>query len=360
MALGRQVVKVGVASVDWSTTLADFYGQPVHGGANWIRFGQAKPEIAHNLIIGVPARTTYGLAVKTFDGQVHSDCAVIVLQRCMEDWVPDAVAHARSNGQIILNDVDDWFWGLHPANVASTVVDPENNPTSNIDHYAETLKASTLVTVSTPFLANSFQQWGIETRMICNGVQAWVFPRRIHHKGIPVIGWCGSTAHRSGDLEIVAPALRAMQKTARFHHTGHIEWSDSFALRTGLHPKNVSTLPLLTPAEYPFGFEFDIGIVPLNDVSFNEAKSWIKGIEYAAAGIPFVASNVGEYRRLHNKYGIGRLATTTEDWLRHFDELSDPAVRVEEGGRNREIVMANLTSRHMAREWEELIWELIG
>ena len=117
-------------------------------------------------------------------------------------------------------------------------------------------------------------------------------------------------------------------------------------------------MPLLAPFEYPFGFAFDIGIVPLNDVVFNIAKSWIKGIEYAAAGVPFIASEMDEYKRLHNKYGIGRLASTTEEWVSHFEELLDPKVRATEAMRAREIVEQELDSRLMAKRWDELAWGL--
>ncbi len=33
-----------------------------------------------------------------------------------------------------------------------------------------------------------------------------------------------------------------------------------------------------------------VGIAPLVDRPFNRSKSWIKGLEYSAFGLPFVAS----------------------------------------------------------------------
>ena len=106
-------------------------------------------------------------------------------------------------------------------------------------------------------------------------------------------------------------------------------------------------------------FQFDIGIAPLNDIPFNHAKSWIKAIEYAAAGVPFVATDISEYRRLYDEYGIGRLATTDEEWVGHITELLDPNLRSRESKRQREIVKENLDVHNMAKRWEEVFDDLM-
>jgi hypothetical protein len=353
------IMKIGVATTDWSSTVTDQRGWPVPGGANWIRFSQNQGFTKNHLVVGTLVFLNGKLGVQTFDRQMHFDCAVIILQRYMDEWVPSAIETARSFGQIVVNDVDDWFWGLHKDNQAALIVDPKLNPKSNIDHYRKSLENSTAVTTSTPFLRDAIAQWGTTTHMIQNSVTAWRFTRRVHKEGTPIIGWCGSTGHRSGDLEIVAPALQRVSSKFKFHHTGSFSGHQSFAKKTGLNPRSVSTLPLLAPLEYPSGFTFDIGIVPLSDVPFNAAKSWIKGIEYAAAGIPFIASDMDEYRRLQNKYGIGRLASTTEEWVTHFEELLDPAVRTREATHARNVIDEHLDVRFMARQWDEFAWSLL-
>ncbi|ADB53741.1 glycosyltransferase family protein [Conexibacter woesei] len=52
--------------------------------------------------------------------------------------------------------------------------------------------------------------------------------------------------------------------------------------------------------------EFDIAIAPLDDIQFNRARSNVKLKEYAAAGVPWLASPIGPYRGLGEKQG-GRL-----------------------------------------------------
>ena len=88
-----------------------------------------------------------------------------------------------------------------------------------------------------------------------------------------------------------------------------------------------------------FGPATDIGVVPLNlPLDFNEAKSALKGLEYAAAGIPFVASPSGEYKRLASM-GIGRIASTPDEWVTHLTELLDPEVRQAEATKARELLV---------------------
>jgi len=355
----RQVIKVGVATTDWSGSIADSRGWPALGGAGWVRFGQQKRHLKNHVVIGNLAVVGGRLAVYTPDQRLHADCDVVVLQRYMDDWVPEAVARAVAGGQIVINDVDDWFWGIHPKNQAAKLVDPELNKTSNTDHYRDTLSASTVVTCSTPFLAERIGEFGIDTRVIRNGVATTMFRERIHKTGRPIIGWTGSTAHRSGDLGVFAKVVPQIEGNSRFHHTGAYDKYPAFAKEIGVLPARVSTLPMLAPEDYPLGLVFDIGIVPLTDIEFNQAKSNIKGLEYAAASIPFIASPSPEYVHLHQEAGIGRLAETPEEWAAHLNELRDPDLRTKEARRSRMAVRdKGLDAVAAARSWDSLFWEL--
>jgi hypothetical protein len=101
----------------------------------------------------------------------------------------------------------------------------------------------------------------------------------------------------------------------------------------------------------------DIGIVPLTTNQFNEAKSNLKGLEYALSGIPFVASDTQEYRDLHD-IGIGRIAKSNKDWLKHLKQLIDPEVRQAERERNYKLAVENFNIFIVKYKWSEAI-ELI-
>lgn len=355
----RPITKIGIATSDWSASMHDENFYPVMGGACWIRFGQLIPFLKNHFVFGRLVISKGFPYVQSHDGRLHSDCSVLIMQRNMEQDVPDAIVNAVNAGQKIVNDVDDWFWGIHPSNGAAKAIDPQKNKKSNIDFYETSLQRSSLVTVSTPFLGDQLLSRGCKVKIIKNHIAHNNFKPRIHRKSVPIIGWCGSTAHRSNDLPLLLEPFSRLKKSNEkffFHHTGSLAGSKSFASEVGLKDKDVTKLPLLAPSEYPSGFCFDIGVVPLNDVEFNEAKSWIKGLEYAAAGIPFIASPSREYVELHDEYGIGRLAFTPDEWVEHFLELSDFRVRTVEAARNRQLVIDHFGPQAMARQWDELAW----
>ena len=157
---------------------------------------------------------------------------------------------------------------------------------------------------------------------------------------------------RSGDIELLSEWLpRFVQDfDVQVHHSGHIP-NDSrhFAVRAGL--KKVSTV-LMTPIlDYPrLLTHFHVGLIPLSTNLFNEAKSNLKGLEYAAAGIPFIATPTEEYRILHEA-GVGRLAATPEQWRDHAVALLDPQVRKNEADKNWDIVNKNFNIVTKGQEW---------
>jgi hypothetical protein len=139
-----------------------------------------------------------------------------------------------------------------------------------------------------------------------------------------------------------------------FHHAGHDPEAPSFADITGINPNRLTTSPIVTIAKYADGLKFDIGIVPLNDIPFNYAKSNIKGLEYVASGIPFIASDLPEYRILHED-GAGRIATTPEEWEGNMQELLSYRVRKQEAARSYEVVAASWIMESRAEEWAKVL-----
>jgi glycosyltransferase involved in cell wall biosynthesis len=77
----------------------------------------------------------------------------------------------------------------------------------------------------------------------------------------------------------------------------------------------------------------------------------LKGLEYAAAGIPFIATPTDEYRLLY-RAGVGRLAETADEWRDHATELLDRQVRREEAERQRRIVQERFDISLMGPEWD--------
>lgn len=352
----KNTIKVGIASTDWSRSMVDDFGHPVPGGANWVRLQQNRPLMncvtVTGLLVHHPQK---GFGIADWSQQTHYNCDIIILQRLMFRNLLDKLPDRHKYGQILLNDVDDWYWGLHEDNHAYKLTHPDYNKDENIAHYKTIIEQCDGVVVSTPFLREKFETEFNCKRvdMIENCVTMKDFRVRFHKGRRPKVGWVGSTSHRSGDLELLYGVLDA--GNWKVHHSGHVNGAAHFAQKVGLHPQKVSLSPMHHPRNYArLSFEFDIGVAPLTDIPFNWAKSWIKAIEYTAAGVPVVMSDVSEYRRLYDQYGIGRLASTKEEWIQHLTELSNYEVRVKEAKENRDKLTA-LDVKVMAKNWDELL-----
>jgi glycosyltransferase involved in cell wall biosynthesis len=186
--------------------------------------------------------------------------------------------------------------------------------------------------------------------------------RNDHSGYLPTYGWVGATPWRSNDLEILNPLFGQFIKNrhVKFHHSGSIVNAPKVSDQIGIDDSLFSHEPMKPIMTYPEMFrKIDVGIVPLNNVEFNEAKSFIKGLEYAAVGIPFIASPSSEYSYFAEK-GVGRIANTQEEWVSHAEELLDPKIRKEERLRNRQIVKEHFSMEQRGLDWEEVFDKILA
>jgi hypothetical protein len=112
----------------------------------------------------------------------------------------------------------------------------------------------------------------------------------------------------------------------------------TFASKLGIDESLVTVKQMVDAEDYPSLLTMDIGIVPLNKTPFNMAKSDIKGLEYAASGIPFIAQDLDSYVNLYKTLGVGVIAKSPIDWIKSIKRLCDPKVREELGAPMREQI----------------------
>jgi hypothetical protein len=329
-------MRIAFVSADWGTGPDGFTKTP--GGAGWVRIHQPAMALAnwggHQVVIGagIASDRKGRLVPLNHEGlPLMLDADLVVIQRWMHRDAADAIRAAREYGQVVVQDVDDWFWGLDRANQAHRNTDPRVSPDNNREHYRRAVLASDVVTVSTEFLAKRIRErLGVPTLLIRNAIDVAMFPTQPRSEATSglTVGWVGALAWRSGDLETLRGVLpRFLRDTGSVfvHHGVSQSDRDTAADRLGLTPDLVGpSRPLVPPLDYPDNLAgFDIGIVPLADVPFNHAKSWIKGLEYAASGIPFVAQAVPEYRA----FRAGITAATPDDWEKALHQLTRPEMR---------------------------------
>lgn len=266
----------------------------------------------------------------SLDGLVRGDPDVLVLCRTFGDYVPDAVRRIRGRGRTkVVFDVDDWFAGLPGYNPASRI------PADVVDTMHRAMAEADLITCSTPELAEGYATLN-RTVVLPNYLdpEIWQpFQRMEVVRSHVHVGWAGAFHWRSADLELLKPWIYDFvdrHREVRFAAIGCSEllgWLGIDGMTTprlppGPHtnPRNVDLHPYQhLPAMLA---NLDIGLVPLAQNRFNQAKSWCKGLEYGAMGVPAVASPSREYRA-YIRPGINGLLVRKGNWADRIESVLD-------------------------------------
>lgn len=312
--------------------------------------------------LGRPAWTSqYGFGVHEGHGTATFGYNVVVLKQLMDRWIPHQIEVAQSLGQKIIVDVDDFYHALHPSNSAYERTDASKNKVRNRDIYEHMIRSADMVVVSTPELLNFYGEWNPNIRMIRNSVYPSQFTRRPVEKSKQTLGWIGSLGYRSGDIETLRDWLPDLleEHDLEFLHAGHLPSQGDFSAFAGINPSRLRTLPVQPMNRYHLLFQMDIGIVPLNDIPFNRAKSFLKGLEYTASGIPFVAQALPEYQLLADD-GVGLVAESADDWRLHIESLLDYKTRKRQAATSFHNMEQKHTIKQREDQWRQIILEVTG
>lgn len=270
---------------------------------------------------------------------------VLVYQRPMRGKLVDTIPFVQAQGIRVVVELDDDLEATSPANAAYNAVHPKKSPDVNWQHMRRAITMADLVTVSTDSLKQRYG--GDKAVVVPNFVPKQLLdqkrPKMERQDGAPLddqlrIGWAGMVAYHPYDLQETSGAVaEVMEATgAAFRVVG-----DGVAVpgALGLTRGTFEMTGWVPIHQYPEAVStIDVGIVPLEDSVFNRGKSWLKGLEMAAVGVPFVASPLPEYRKLHS-YGIGLLAHNRSEWYDLLMRLvKDPGYRSDIAAQGREAV----------------------
>lgn len=252
--------------------------------------------------------------IPPFIVSVECDADVVVLQRPMEDSVVASIPVLQRQGVAVVVELDDDFTCLpkgHPARRGTMAVDRDGKRRNlNRRNLRIACERADLVTCSTPAIAARYAPHG-RYHLLPNCVPArYLDIVGAEHDGVRV-GWTGSTQTHVGDLEAAGDGIACALLGGPFHVVGT---GVGVAKALGLRDDQVIGSGWLPIHEYPEAYAtLDVAVVPLAPNEFNNAKSWLKGIEAAALGVPFVASPTDPYRELA-ALGAGWIASTPDEW----------------------------------------------
>lgn len=240
-----------------------------------------------------PALHTGEAKVEEFDG-----CDVIYVFRRSEDALRRALVPLVARGIGLVWDTDDDLSAI-----------PRRSPNykevgglRGQKRFAETMRMAHLahlMLASTVTIKEKYERAGVEgIEVVENYLAPRIRRRRQRHDGL-VIGWIAGAEHTEDAI-----ALRigeTLERVLARHPDMRVE---TVGVDLGLPGQRYVRHASVHFNDLPQHMAYyDIGIAPLVDIPFNAARSNIKVKEYAASGVPWLASPRAPYRALGEREG---------------------------------------------------------
>lgn len=197
----------------------------------------------------------------------------------------------------------------------------ENNLPKQADH----------VTTCSQFLADlALERKAKKVSVIHNGYWAFKkFDKQEARRSLNMqedalyVGFMGRT------VDEMAWCFEAIEKNQ--HHHKNLRFALCGAPESaldGISPllrQRVDYLGVLPPLQTRnFAAAIDLGLLPLEDNSFNQSRFPIKFAEYMAAGTPVLASEVGECSYLASHFSwVIKAGKTKQEWLKSFEHATN-------------------------------------
>jgi len=274
---------------------------------------------------------------------------VVVGERLMFPEVLGEWRRLRQHHRLVY-EIDDDIWSIDPVNLQAY----QSFRVHSIQDAVATCAAmSDLVTVTTEPLAEVMRKRTGQTNIaiIPNFIEERLLtmerPRRLQ----VTIGWAGGSSHGK-DLMTIAHAVRSVldtERNARLHIVG-CDFRPTFGIQkymarfTEWEPE---------PGDFYKHLDFDIGLAPLEPSIFGLSKSHLKALEYAALGIPVIASDFAPYQGFVIDGVTGFLCRTQKQWRQRLRELvNDSDLRESMGAKARELAAGHTIEGNWHR-WAE-------
>lgn len=278
--------------------------------------------------------TEPGLVYKHID-DICAKSDVVVWQTLHFQYSLELYEEMRMRHQKpFLVETDDYLFDIPTTNAAHNDWKPGTSVRKIATHQ---IRQADHLIVSTPYLGDMYKLHNSNIQIIPNSIDfgEWNGLSNRRHDRIR-IGWIGGASH-SADLEMIAPALKAILKKYPnvwfycIHGTPQIfkDWAKEGLNVYWTHKwANINLYP-----KFMASFKFDIGIAPLQDNNFNRGKSNLRWLEYSALKIPTVASPLPDFTRVITHGETGFIARDEIDWVEYLSLL------IEAEGLRRDVGM---------------------
>lgn len=213
----------------------------------------------------------------------------------------------------VVYDTDDALHVPQPGH--STSIFQSLRPLAKYDDFARRVAA---VLVASEELASHARTLNPECEIFPMTIDIARFRRAREQRGAGgqvVVGWSGSRASLRYLEQLRRPLAAAVEAGARVRIiTGAPEAVPDLGVA-------VEVVPWTAEREAADLVALDIGLLPLADDAFERGKFPYKAVQYGAAGIPVVASNVGHTKELVRDGVTGFIVGSTAEWIERLSQL---------------------------------------
>jgi glycosyltransferase involved in cell wall biosynthesis len=210
------------------------------------------------------------------------------------------------------------MWSIDETNFRAL----EEHSPALLDAAAEAIRMAHLATTSTAPLAQVVSQFGTRTVVLENHIDGRLLDVERPRRDRLVVGWAGGDSHLK-DMRSFAGQFRrfmAGRDDVELHNIG-----TDFRRVLKVDGRHTGWQGIW---DYYRSLDFDIGLAPLAHTQFNDSKSHIKALEYAALGIPVIASDELPYRSFVQHGETGFLVKRDHEWTMYLRALvEDTALR---------------------------------
>jgi glycosyltransferase involved in cell wall biosynthesis len=176
-----------------------------------------------------------------------------------------------------------------------------------------------------------------------------------------MVGWMGSISHHLQHLRSMQVALDCLPALgASFVRLGAIE-GDRGRMLLNEVPCRVHQVPWGGVDRLPAKLAaIDVGIIPRVAEPFHEGQSITSGLQYAAAGVPFIATATTEYREMCKLGACSFAVTEIWEWRYALEKLLvDPVYRRNAAENARDIALKEYGLDATGRRYDDLLSSLL-
>lgn len=222
----------------------------------------------------------------------------------------------RNDEALCVLELDDDLWDIPPSNPAYGTFTPEY-----LANLRRNIECAHVVTVTTNKLANMLGELNGNIKVVPNRIPQWLTEHERPRTEELTVGWAGSASHQIDWDTALDPIGRFLKRNPKvqFHSVGGMYKS----MLKWPKPQLRSTRWVYEVENYYKEIDFDIGVIPLAWHIFNQSKSNIKALEYAALGIPTLATHSEPYRDFVRHGITGYLIEYDHQWPSILRDLAE-------------------------------------